>query len=134
VGIPPPHELLTEAERSLKLVRAYYEQAEDEASLFDAGATRWRLVALLAPIAAALEAIAEWEPRDLDRYEALEAADMQRFPEEYAGAGITGREAFDYSRDATSDLYLMANALRRAQILLNNPRSIDLQRLELPER
>ena len=59
---------------------------------------------------------------------------MQRFPEEYAGAGIAGREAFYYSRDATSDLYLMANALRRAQILLNNPRSIDLQRLELPER
>ena len=133
-SILPPHELLAEAERSLKLVRAYFEQTEDEASLFEAGATRSRLAGLLAPIAAALEAIAEWEPRDLERYEALEASDMQRVPEEYAGAGITGREAFEYSRDATSDLYLMADALRRAQILLANPRSIDLQRLEVPER
>ena len=52
--IPEPHELLAEAERSLKLVRAYYERAGDEASLFAAGAIRWRLVSLLAAALAAI--------------------------------------------------------------------------------
>jgi hypothetical protein len=32
-----------------------------------------------------------------------------------------------------ADLYVMAGALCRVQILLNNPRSIDPPRLELPE-
>ncbi len=131
--IPEPHELLAEAERSLKLVREYYEHAGDEASLFAAGAVRWRLVGLLASIASALEAIAEWEPRDFDRYEALEKADIERAPDLYAGTAVSGRKAFEYDRDATSDLYVMANALRRAQILLNSPRRIDLDRLDLPE-
>lgn len=88
--IPEPHELLAEAERSLKLVRAYYERAGDEASLFAAGAIRWRLVGLLASIASALEAIAEWEPRDFDRYEVLEKADIERAPDLYAGTAVSG--------------------------------------------
>ena len=134
MDIPPPHKLLADAERSLKLVRAYYERAGDEASLFEAGAIRWRLVGLLAQIAKALEAIAEWEPRDFERYEKLEAADAERLPDEYAATAIIGREGFEHDRDATSDLYVMAEALRRAQILLNNPRRIDQERLELPEK
>ena len=103
--------------------------------MFEAGAIRWRLVGLLSEISKALEAIAEWEPRDFERYQGLEASDVERFPDEYAGTGIAGRgrEAFEYNRDATSDLYVMAEALRRAQILLNNPRRIDQTRLELPE-
>lgn len=130
--IPEPHALLADAERSLKLLRAYYERAGDDASLFAAGAIRWRLVGLLANIASALEAIAEWEPRDFDRYESLENADIERLPEFYADTAFSGREAFEHDRKATSDLYVMADALRRAQILLNNPRRIDLDQLNLP--
>jgi hypothetical protein len=133
VEIPEPHELLADAERALKLVRAYYERAGDEASLFAAGAIRWRLVGLLGPIASALEAIAEWEPRDFDRYETLEKADIERLPDLYAGTAFSGREAFEHDREATSDLYVMANALRRAQILLNNPGRINLDALDLPQ-
>lgn len=95
---------------------------------------RWRLVGLLGPIAEALEGIAEWEARDFERHQGLEASDAERFPDEYEDTGIAGRDAFEYNRDATSDLYVMADALRRTQILLNNPKRIDLQRLELPER
>lgn len=131
--IPEPHELLADAERSLKLVRAYYERAGDDASLFAAGAIRWRLVGLLAQIASALEAIAEWEPRDFERDETLEFTDIKRLPDLYADTAVSGREAFEHNGKATSDLYVMADALRRAQILLNNPRRINLDTLNLPE-
>ena len=125
--------LLADTERSLKLVRAYYERAEDQASLFEAGAARSRLVYLLASVANVLEAMAEWEPRDLGRYERLEALDAARHPEEYSHAGVRGIEAFESSREATADLYVMADALRRVQVLLGTPRKIDLERLELPD-
>jgi len=125
--------LLADAERSLKLVRAYYERAEDQASLFEAGAARWRLVGLLATAANVLEAIAEWEPRDLGRYERLEALDAARYPDEYSRYDARGIEAFEHSRTATADLYVMADALRRVQVLLGAPRKIDLERLERPD-
>ncbi len=135
MDLPPPYESLANVERSLKLVRAYYEQAGDEASLFAAAAVRWRLIGLLGTMADALIAIAEWEPRDFDRYQLLEDQDAdwlaEAFPDD--NIAVQGREAFEHNLAATSDLYVMADALRRVEILLNNPCAIELSKLELPE-
>jgi hypothetical protein len=135
VDVPPPYESLQTAERSLKLVRAYYEQAGQEASLYAASATRRQMISLLARIADAMLAIAEWEPRDFQLYQRMEDLDAKWLSEEFPDddIAVVGREAFEHHRAATADLYVMADALRRVQILLNNPRSIDPSRLELPE-
>jgi hypothetical protein len=133
MDMQPPNQLLAEAERAVKLVAAYYEQAGDDASLFEAGAVRWRLIDLLGTIATALESIAEWEPRDFDKYEAMERADVDRIPDLYDGIAVLGREAFERSRDATSNLYVMATALRRVQALLRTSEKLDLNSLDLRE-
>ena len=128
--IPTPATELRDIKHSLERIGAYYQHVEDDrASLLGAWGTVWELVGLLPRIGATIDSIAEWLPRDLERYERLTRADIDRSPDEHFEDG-EGEGDFEQSREALADLYLISKALRRVELLLRDPKSIDLNRLE----
>lgn len=128
---PRPTSALSEAQAALDRIATFFRNAGDsDSSLMEAASIRWGLIGTLDRLAVALEAIAEWEPRDAERHAQLAERDRAAFPDE--DFAFSDAEEFAYTQQATSEMYLQAKALRYVRVLLGHPGQIDLERLEVP--